>query len=111
YGSTKDALSGAGKGDDATSKGSSTLKAVDSTSQFLSGPTGDGKFGNSKQGTIQHVVETTNRASTLDAGNDLNILRPTLSALHKIRALSPSPWRKPVPLPRLFRQQRKPLPA
>nr|WP_249721845.1 hemagglutinin repeat-containing protein [Pseudomonas syringae] len=73
YGSTKDAISGAGKGEDATSKGSSTLKAVDSTSQFLSGPTGDGKFGNSKQGTSQQVVETTNRASTLDAGNNLNI--------------------------------------
>ena len=73
YGGTKDAISGAGKGEDATSKGSSTLKAVDSTSQFLSGPTGDGKFGNSKQGTSQQVVETTNRASTLDAGNNLNI--------------------------------------
>ncbi|QVX15944.1 filamentous hemagglutinin N-terminal domain-containing protein [Pseudomonas congelans] len=73
YGSTKDAISGTGKGEDATSKGSSVLKTVDSTSQFLSGPTGDGKFGNSKQGTSQQVVEMTNRASTLNAGNDLNI--------------------------------------
>ncbi len=73
YGSTKDAISGAGQGEDGVSKGSSTLKAVDSTAQFLSGPTGDAKFGTSKQGSSQQVVEETSRASTLNAGNNLNI--------------------------------------
>lgn len=73
YGSTRDAVSGAGQGDDAVSKGSSTLKAVDSVGQFLSGPTGDLKFGNSKQSTSTQVIEEANRASTLDAGNDLNL--------------------------------------
>ncbi|MCF5627711.1 hemagglutinin repeat-containing protein, partial [Pseudomonas syringae] len=73
YGSTKDAVSGAGKGDDAVSKGSSTLKAVDGVSQFLSGPTGDAKLGTSKQSTSQQVIEETNRASTLSAGNDVNL--------------------------------------
>ncbi|MCD5997362.1 hemagglutinin repeat-containing protein [Pseudomonas sp. CDFA 602] len=74
YGSTRDAVSGAAQGDDAVSKGSSTLRAVDSVGQFLSGPTGDLKIGNSKQSNSQQVVEETNRASTLNAGNDLNLL-------------------------------------
>nr|WP_259639805.1 hemagglutinin repeat-containing protein [Pseudomonas syringae group genomosp. 3] len=73
YGSTRDAVSGAGKGDDAVSKGSSTLRAVDGVSQFLSGPTADAKLGNSKQSTSQQVIEETNRASTLSAGNDVNL--------------------------------------
>ena len=73
FGSTKDAISGAGKGEDATSKASSTLRAVDSISQFLSGPTADAKFGNSKESSRQVVSQTSNRGSTLDAGNDLNI--------------------------------------
>ena len=71
YANTKDAVSGAGKGEDNVSKGSSTLKAVDSVSQFVSGPTLDGKFGNSKQTNSQQVIEQTNRSSTLSAGNDL----------------------------------------
>ena len=41
YGNTKDAVSGAGKGEDNISKGSSTLKGVDAVGQFLAGPTGD----------------------------------------------------------------------
>uniref|UniRef100_UPI0009DBA276 hemagglutinin repeat-containing protein n=1 Tax=Pseudomonas cremoricolorata TaxID=157783 RepID=UPI0009DBA276 len=73
FGNTKDAVSGAGKGEDATSKASSTLRAVDSISQFLSGPTADAKFGNSRESSRQIVTETSNRPSTLDAGNDLNI--------------------------------------
>ncbi|HAL68197.1 MAG TPA: filamentous hemagglutinin [Pseudomonas sp.] len=73
FGSTKDAVNGAGKGEDATSKASSTLRAVDSISQFLSGPTADAKFGNSKESSRQVVSQTSNRGSTLDAGNDLNI--------------------------------------
>ncbi len=73
YANTKDAVSGAGKGEDNVSKGSSTLKAVDSVSQFVSGPTLDGKFGNSKQTNSQQVIEQTNRSSTLSAGNDLHL--------------------------------------
>ncbi|WP_459748298.1 hemagglutinin repeat-containing protein [Pseudomonas sp. 3A(2025)] len=73
FGSTKDAVSGAGKGDDNVSKASSTLKAVDSVSQFLAGPTSDGKFGTSKQSTTEQVTEQSSRASTLEAGNDVNL--------------------------------------
>ncbi len=73
FGNTKNAVNGAGKGEDATSKGSSTLKGVDAVSQFLAGPTADTKLGNSKQSSSQEVIEQSNRSSTLDAGNDLKL--------------------------------------
>ncbi|WP_177141023.1 hemagglutinin repeat-containing protein [Pseudomonas gingeri] len=73
FGNTKNAVNGAGKGEDATSKGSSTLKGVDAVSQFLAGPTADTKLGNSKQSSSQVVIEQSNRSSTLDAGNDLKL--------------------------------------
>ncbi|OIN07149.1 hypothetical protein BFN10_17490 [Pseudomonas extremorientalis] len=65
--------SGAGKGEDNVSKGSSTLKALDAMGQFINGPTGDAKFGNSKQSSSEQVVEQTNRSSTLKAGNDVDL--------------------------------------
>ncbi|AOS74020.1 adhesin [Pseudomonas fluorescens] len=74
YGNTKDAVSGAGKGEDNISKGSSTLKGVDAVGQFLAGPTGDVKFGNSKHSTSTQLIEETNRSSTLKAGKDLNLV-------------------------------------
>ncbi|MGR4975905.1 hemagglutinin repeat-containing protein [Pseudomonas sp. LARHCG127] len=74
YGRTRDAVKGAGQGEDNVSKASSTLRAVDSVSQFASGPTFDAKIGNSKQSTSEQIVEQTRRASTLDAGNDLNMI-------------------------------------
>ncbi|WP_434560935.1 hemagglutinin repeat-containing protein [Pseudomonas sp. Z4-20] len=79
YGRTRDAVKGAGQGEDNVSKASSTLRAVDSVSQFVSGPTFDAKIGNSKQSTSEQstseqIVEQTRRASTLDAGNDLNMI-------------------------------------
>ena len=73
YGQTKDAVNGAGKGEDNVSKGSSTLKAVDAVGQFVSGPTADVKFGNSKQSSSQQSIEQSSRSSTLNAGNDLNL--------------------------------------
>ncbi len=73
YGSTKDAVSGAGKGEDNVSKGSSTLRGVDAVGQFLAGPTGDLKIGSSSESTSKQVVEVTNRPSTLHAGKDLNM--------------------------------------
>ncbi|GLH19677.1 hypothetical protein BR1R3_24190 [Pseudomonas atacamensis] len=73
YGQTKDAVNGAGKGEDNVSKGSSTLKAVDAVGQFVSGPTADVKFGNSKQSSSQQSIEQSNRSSTLNAGHDLNL--------------------------------------
>ncbi|WP_455805262.1 hemagglutinin repeat-containing protein [Pseudomonas fluorescens] len=73
YGQTKDAVNGAGKGEDNVSKGSSTLKAVDGISQFLNGPTADVKFGNSKQSSSQQTFEQSSRSSTLNAGQDLNL--------------------------------------
>ncbi|MGG7558031.1 hemagglutinin repeat-containing protein [Pseudomonas sp. ES3] len=72
YGNTKDAVSGAGKGENGVSKASSTLKGIDAVTQFVNGPTVDVKFGNSTQTSTQQVIEQTNRASTFDAGNDLN---------------------------------------
>ncbi|KAB0516537.1 hemagglutinin repeat-containing protein [Pseudomonas extremorientalis] len=73
FGSTKDAVNGAGKGEDGVSKGSSTLKAVDSVSHFFAGATPDIKFGNSKQSVTEQTVELTSRSSTLNAGNDVNL--------------------------------------
>ena len=73
YGQTKDAVNGAGKGEDNVSKGSSTLKAVDGISQFLNGPTADVKLGNSKQSSSQQTFEQSSRSSTLNAGQDLNL--------------------------------------
>lgn len=73
YGRTKDAVNGAGKGEDGVSKGSSALKGVDAVSQFVSGPTADVKFGNSKQSSGLETIEQNSRSSTLNAGNDLNI--------------------------------------
>ncbi|MBX8577600.1 hemagglutinin repeat-containing protein, partial [Pseudomonas cichorii] len=73
YGKTKDAVNGAGQGDDAVSQGASTLKGIDAIGQFLAGPTADVKLGNSKQSTSQEIIEQTSRSSTLNAGNDLNM--------------------------------------
>ncbi|MGE7955212.1 hemagglutinin repeat-containing protein [Pseudomonas sp. NPDC089530] len=73
YGQTKNAVNGAGKGEDSVSKGSSTLKGVDAVGQFFAGPTADVKFGNSKQTSNQETVEQSNRSSTLNAGHDLNL--------------------------------------
>ncbi|MCU7240303.1 hemagglutinin repeat-containing protein, partial [Pseudomonas peradeniyensis] len=72
-GSTKDAISNTGKGEDGVSKGSSTLQTVDAIGQFFSGPTGDGKIGTSKQTSSQQSVEQSNRSSTLEAGNDVKM--------------------------------------
>lgn len=71
FGSTKDAVSNAGKGENGVSQGSSALRGIDAVSQFLAGPTADVKLGNSKQGSSQEITEQTPRASTLEAGNDL----------------------------------------
>ncbi|WP_256562828.1 hemagglutinin repeat-containing protein, partial [Pseudomonas sp. PA1(2017)] len=49
YERTKNAVSGAGKGENTVSQASSTLKAVDSVSQFLAGPTFDAHFGSTSQ--------------------------------------------------------------
>lgn len=73
FGNTKDAVSSAGKGENAVSKGSSTLQAIDSVNQFLAGPTADGKFGRSAQSSQQTSIDQGNRTSTLDAGNDITL--------------------------------------
>ncbi|CRI58445.1 hemagglutinin repeat-containing protein [Pseudomonas sp. CCOS 191] len=72
-GKTKDALSNTGKGENGVSKGSSTLQTLDAIGQFFAGPTGDGKFGSSKQTSSQQSVDQNNRPSTLDAGNDVKL--------------------------------------
>ncbi|OEC32549.1 filamentous hemagglutinin [Pseudomonas cuatrocienegasensis] len=73
FGNTKEAASNAGKGDNGVSQASSTLRAVDSISQFLSGPTADVRLGNSKQSSSQQYSEQSNRSSSFSAGNDLNL--------------------------------------
>ncbi|WP_285404451.1 hemagglutinin repeat-containing protein, partial [Pseudomonas sp. MEJ086] len=70
---TKNAVSGAGKGENTVSQASSTLKAVDSVSQFLAGPTFDAHFGSTSQRQSVSQTVVGNRASTLDAGNDINL--------------------------------------
>ncbi|MGI4837065.1 MAG: hemagglutinin repeat-containing protein [Janthinobacterium lividum] len=73
-GNTRDALSGAGKGEDGVSKASSTLKAVDAVSQFLNGPTMDGHIGNTHQSqTVTQTVDS-QRGSTVQAGNDVSMV-------------------------------------
>lgn len=72
-GKTKDALSNTGKGENGVSKGSSTLQTLDAIGEFFAGPTGDGKFGSSKQTSSQQTIEQGNRPSTLDAGNDVKL--------------------------------------
>ncbi|MBH3312622.1 hemagglutinin repeat-containing protein, partial [Pseudomonas mosselii] len=72
-GRTKDALEGAGKGENGVSQTSSTLRAVDAVSQFFAGPTADVKLGTTKQGSRERVVEESQRGSTLDAGHDVNV--------------------------------------
>ncbi|QXH49115.1 hemagglutinin repeat-containing protein [Pseudomonas fakonensis] len=72
-GNTKDAVNGAGKGENGVSQASSVLRAVDTISQFFAGPTADGKLGTSKQSTSERSVTQGNRVSTLDAGNDINL--------------------------------------
>ncbi|MDC0690718.1 hemagglutinin repeat-containing protein [Mitsuaria sp. RG] len=72
-GKTKDALEGAGKGENGVSQTSSTLRAVDAVSQFFAGPTADVKLGTTKQGSRERVVEESQSGSTLDAGHDVNL--------------------------------------
>ena len=73
FGSTLDALKGAGDGENNTSKVSSTLKAADSFSQFLAGPTADGHAGTTSQSQTNTSIVNSNRASTLSAGSDVNL--------------------------------------
>nr|WP_238474192.1 hemagglutinin repeat-containing protein [Pseudomonas cavernicola] len=72
YGNTKDAVGGAGKGDNGVSKGSSALQAVDAVRQFVSGPTIAVHLGSASQETSSRQETRSNRASTLDAGRDIN---------------------------------------
>lgn len=74
YGNMVDAVNGAGKGEDNTSKASSTLKAVDGVNQFFSGPTADGSIGNSSQSQSVSQVINSNRGSTMVAGNEISVL-------------------------------------
>jgi filamentous hemagglutinin len=72
-GSTMDALQGAGKGENGVSQASSTLKAADSFSQFLAGPTFDGHAGTTSQSQTSTSIIDSNRVSTLSASNDVNL--------------------------------------
>ncbi|MCP1621434.1 hemagglutinin repeat-containing protein [Pseudomonas nitroreducens] len=74
YGDTVDAIQGAGKGDNNVSKGSSSLKAIDSIGQFFNGPTGAGHIGNAKESSSSTQVIQGNRGSNLDAGRDVTMI-------------------------------------
>lgn len=73
FGRTKDAVSNAGKGENGVSKVASTLQAIDGINQFLAGPTGDLKIGNSSQKNQQTSIEQSNRGSSLEAGHDIKL--------------------------------------
>lgn len=55
------------------SKVASTLQAIDGINQFLAGPTGDLKIGNSSQKNQQTSIEQSNRGSSLEAGHDIKL--------------------------------------
>jgi len=74
FGNTMDALSGAGKGDNSVSQASSILRATDSVSQFLSGPTFDAHIGSTGQSQRVTQMVQGSRVSTQSAGNDINLL-------------------------------------
>lgn len=74
YGDTLDAIQGAGKGDNNVSKGSSSLKAVDSIGQFFNGPTGAGHIGSAKESSSSTQIIQGNRGSNLDAGRDVTMV-------------------------------------
>ncbi|WP_242675385.1 hemagglutinin repeat-containing protein [Phytopseudomonas dryadis] len=74
FANTKDAISGTGKGENTVSQASSILKAVDGVSQFMSGPTFDGHLGSTSQSQSISQTVVGNRASTLEAGNDINLV-------------------------------------
>jgi filamentous hemagglutinin len=69
-GSTLDAVRGAGQGEDAVSKVSSTLAAVDAVDQFTRGPTLEASLGNAKSSSKSSVTTDSGRGSTVDAGRD-----------------------------------------
>ncbi|WP_312595103.1 hemagglutinin repeat-containing protein [Stutzerimonas nitrititolerans] len=73
FANTKDAISGAGKGENTVSQASSVLKAVDGVGQFMSGPTFDGHIGSTSQSQSVSQSGTASRGSTLGAGNDVTL--------------------------------------
>lgn len=73
FGSTKEAVSNAGQGDNTVSQVANTLRAVDSVSHLLSGPSAEVRAGSSKQSSRQQQSVTDYQASALRAGNDINL--------------------------------------
>lgn len=71
--STQDAIRGAGRGDNALSKVSGVLRANDSITQFVSGPTTSEHLGASRQDTTTVEDIHSYRESTLGAGRDINL--------------------------------------
>lgn len=72
-GNTLDAVKDIGRGDNAISKVSSVLKAADSVTQFVSGPTTAEHLGTTRQQTTTIEGIQSYRESTLDAGRDINL--------------------------------------
>ena len=74
FGNTMDAIKGAGRGDNGLSQVSGVLKALDSVTQFVSGPTTSEHLGTTRQQTTTVEDIQSYRESTLDAGRDINLL-------------------------------------
>lgn len=73
FGDTMDAIKGAGRGDNALSQVSSVLKASDSITQFVAGPTTSEHLGTTQQQTTTVEDTQSYRESTLSAGRDINL--------------------------------------
>jgi filamentous hemagglutinin len=73
-GNTLDAVKGAGQGEDAISKVSSTLAAVDAVDQFARGPTLEASLGNAKSSSTSTSATDSARGSTVEAGRDFTAI-------------------------------------
>lgn len=73
FGKTKDAVSGAGEGDNGVSRASSVLKTLDAISSFTQGPSINASFGNTKTETEYTQTLQAAQGSNLAAGNDITL--------------------------------------
>jgi len=73
FGNTVDAIKGVGQGDNLISQVSGVLKAADSVTQFVSGPTTANHLGTTRQQTTTTDGVLSNLPTTMDAGRDVNL--------------------------------------
>ncbi len=73
YASTREAVRNAGEGDNAISRDSSTLQAVDSVNNFVSGPSANLFAGNTTSRSSQTTTTEQVRGSSVQAGGSVNL--------------------------------------